>query len=425
MAQYIKNADTFGRIGTGIGQGLAEQVPKEMERNRLASGLEQLGKQEGLTPFQQFTGLVRHAHEYPQVVQSGTDLLKQQAQAKAFAKANEKPAPYTLNKQSLPQFQGRSNIPSLTKGEQLEEVQKGYIRPTLEQRDARAAQVFNENPDRFKRDPQLAVDWVDNEIATEEKRDLARTAQHERLTGIQDNVVKRLKDQSGRLNVQVPAELYSTIEDEAIQATKPKSEGGRGLSEQQAMKEFGDKLNNASRDFAKIDELGGGWGIALRPAAQTLRSMKEIQKRMEELDQTDNMAKQMISKNNISPMFSYAVSEPIHRVPELNKVMKELPALSKAETLFETLPNFEVAVPATQAVAPRLAKFIKDNPKASPLAVAYELQKKGYDPNTFLQYLTDHPELNLKQRQAEQAATPINVVAPWNDFWLQAFSGIE
>jgi len=87
MAQQIKQANIFGRIGTGLGRGLAEQLPKEVERNRLASGLERLGEQKGLTPFQQFTGLVSAAHEYPQVVQSGERLLAQQARGNAYTNA--------------------------------------------------------------------------------------------------------------------------------------------------------------------------------------------------------------------------------------------------------------------------------------------------------------------------------------------------
>ncbi len=87
MAYSVKPASIFGRVGTGIGKGLAEQLPKEMERNRLASGLKELGEQKGLSPFQQFTGLVGAAHEYPQVVQSGERLLAQQARGNAYTNA--------------------------------------------------------------------------------------------------------------------------------------------------------------------------------------------------------------------------------------------------------------------------------------------------------------------------------------------------
>ena len=44
MAQYIKNANIFGRIGTGIGKGVNEQLPKEVEHQRFRSGLQKLGE---------------------------------------------------------------------------------------------------------------------------------------------------------------------------------------------------------------------------------------------------------------------------------------------------------------------------------------------------------------------------------------------
>ena len=70
MAQSISQGNIFGRIGSEIGKGLSEQVPKEVERNRLQSSLKALGEQKDLDPFQRFAGLVGAAHEYPQIVQS-------------------------------------------------------------------------------------------------------------------------------------------------------------------------------------------------------------------------------------------------------------------------------------------------------------------------------------------------------------------
>jgi hypothetical protein len=78
MAQYIKNANIFGRIGSGIGQGLAEQVPKEIERSRLASGLQSFEKEHGnLNPMQQLARLSAIPGVTPQMIQSFSELAKQ------------------------------------------------------------------------------------------------------------------------------------------------------------------------------------------------------------------------------------------------------------------------------------------------------------------------------------------------------------
>ena len=55
MAQVIESNDIFGKIGRGFGQGLGEQIPKEMQHKRLSEGLQKLGEQTNLDPMQFFT----------------------------------------------------------------------------------------------------------------------------------------------------------------------------------------------------------------------------------------------------------------------------------------------------------------------------------------------------------------------------------
>lgn len=80
----LPRPSVFGRIGTGLGQGLAQQLPEEIERGRLASGLKSLSDQQGLTPFQQFSALASIPGITPQMIQSGAELLKQQGIRNAY-----------------------------------------------------------------------------------------------------------------------------------------------------------------------------------------------------------------------------------------------------------------------------------------------------------------------------------------------------
>ncbi len=89
MTQKIQQANIFGRIGSGIGKGLAEQVPKEIERERLSSGLKNLGKNnDGLTPFQRFAELSSIPGITPQMIQSGGDLLRHEGIRNAYGNRN-------------------------------------------------------------------------------------------------------------------------------------------------------------------------------------------------------------------------------------------------------------------------------------------------------------------------------------------------
>lgn len=81
----IPQPSIFGRVGTGFGQGLAEQIPKEIERYRLQSGLEQLANEtQGMTPFQRFAKLSGIPGITPQAIQSGAELLRQEAIRNSF-----------------------------------------------------------------------------------------------------------------------------------------------------------------------------------------------------------------------------------------------------------------------------------------------------------------------------------------------------
>lgn len=87
MSYEVKQGNIFGRIGSGIGQGLAEQLPKEIDRNRLASGLKQFEQESAnLTPMQVVARAAAIPGSTPQLIQTLGELAKQQNIRNAFGK---------------------------------------------------------------------------------------------------------------------------------------------------------------------------------------------------------------------------------------------------------------------------------------------------------------------------------------------------
>ncbi len=83
----VKQPNIFGRIGSGIGKGLAEQLPKEIERGRLAEGLQQFEKDAGnLSPLQQAARLFAIPGLTPQMAQALPELSRQQQIRDAYSK---------------------------------------------------------------------------------------------------------------------------------------------------------------------------------------------------------------------------------------------------------------------------------------------------------------------------------------------------
>ncbi len=432
----IKYGSNSGKFFAGLMEGAAQGINSGVENYRLQKGLQEAGDAKDLTPYQRFAKLSSVPGVTPQMVQSGSELLREEAKANAFArqqfpeeskeeKGEKSPAFPTLPGQSLQPQDPNKPSPSLTTEKTAQKAQEGYIPPTNQQRMSDANAAFTSNPNFFDNDPNKAIAWVDEGYARDEKIANAYQKQHENLDNIQKNVVSRLASQAEKYKVQIPPKLYNKIENEAIQATKPKIDGGEGLTEQQAKDKYGKKLDRASQEWAKTKTVGNS-AIMLRPAGESLRTLKGIQETMEEYDATDVFAKELQAENGVSPSLSYAVAQPVHKVAALNVFMKNLPEIEKIKIqgLPDTL-NPEAAKKTLQ-IAPYFGHTMKHNEKASPLAIAWELDRKGYDASVFLKWVTENmQDLNLRQDQIDQINTPQNVAPKLNDYWLQSYTGIK
>lgn len=429
MSYEVKQGNIFGRIGKGLAQGLSEQVPKEIERARLSSGLQQFEQESAnLSPIQQLARLSAIPGITPQMIQSFGELARQQARGNALGQQNQ-PKPFPFPQNQSKNLAPGSNVPSITQQQPLEKFIEGYIPKSQDEIIADAGQRYNENPALYNNDPQKAIDAAISADLRNQEIANAYEKKHKNLTDIQDNVVKRLQDQSTRLNVKIPANVYSKIEDEAIRATKPKNQGGRGLTEQQAMKEYGEELDARSRDYQAIDSIGN-WGIVAKPAKDTLTNIKALQAKFEKYNDTENFADSLIEKNKLSPKLAYSLAQPVSKFPSLNNELKKIPPLPRGKItgsqgmLVSQAPKIQDIRQKTLEVSQKLAPLLGE--KGSPLSVAYELEKKGYDPNIWINYLIDNrQDLDLKESQGRQLDKPNSLTGTLNDWWLSSWSGIE
>lgn len=224
MSYSVSPGNIFGRVGQGIGKGLADQVPKEIERNRLASGLKQLGEQKGLTPFQQYAGLVGAAHEYPQVVQSGADLLKTQAQRGnyanrtggqqgrpetqipgqnrlddvKFANMQNRSQPNQGAQEGVPQGNYPAGEPQIVEKNPLSPEFQPRIPWTPEQRDSEIGRVWDQNP-------QLTFPEVSAIVSDNERRFLESPEAYQKQQGY-------LEEQQDKINTEVDSQLRKKLQ---------------------------------------------------------------------------------------------------------------------------------------------------------------------------------------------------------------------
>jgi hypothetical protein len=183
-------------------------------------------------------------------------------------------------------------------------------------------------------------------------------------------------------------------------------------------------MDAISRDYSTLSSNAGIWGLGVlgRPSSETLGTIKGLQEKFEQRGDTENMGDTLISDHKLSPMMAFSIAEPVYKQRDVNEYVKSLPKLERIETIAETvIPKQREK---TLEIAPQLMKLMGQ--KASPLAIGYELQKKGYDPEVWRKYLLDHrKEWNPTESQGRQVEKLQPFLGKLNDWWLSSFSGIK
>lgn len=407
----------FGRLGQGLSQGLVDTVPKEVERYRMGQHLQNLGNQQDLTPFQRFSGLLTTPGMTPQGIQSGERLLSNEARAKAFNQASqpiEAPPP-------MPPMEkrggGNGKSPTTEKPSVFQKVQEGYSSPSLEEREQEATQEYHKNPARYGNDFQNALDRTNSKYAQEEKNYENAVKQHGIFTKLQDSIKGRLSRQKELLKADnIDADAYKSIENKSIKAVLPVSEGGLGMTEQQAIDKYGDELKVLAREAKQLDSIDDSNILFDRPS-EINRNISSAQKSAKSrLDENptvlQDFANKLIAKN-LSPIEAYSKAMPVSDYPKVNAIVKALPDQWKRQYT----PTGEMD--AIEKLAPLLAST-----GASVLSIAKEFEGKGYNPSKWLKYVSDNQEtLNLNAIQKDELQTRNPAFRSLNDWWLDTFTG--
>lgn len=423
MAQYIKNANIFGRIGENLGKGLAEQLPKDVERGRLSAGLKHLGEQKGQTPFQQFAGLAGLAPDRPQIIQSGTELLRQQAIIDSVnANKPKGPSPRSENPSVEPGLQPRT----ATTTESTESALNPYIPPSGPEQEEMARRLLASDPQAY-RDIESARQAISNQVAGNTNQSNALLQKRELEESVQNRAEQKLKDEIKTLGADIPGRVLSNIQQKAVDAVTSKK-----MSPDKAKVEYGKEAEKVSRDFSNIRSWGG-LGLVTKNPDDLIGSIRSLQLNAKKDGYQKEAADSMIAENGLTPQFAYASMYPVSDIKPLNEEIKGLPSIHiKAEksSAGPGLAGLKVAAgpnpkakELTLQSAPRLARAM--GLEGSPLSIGYELEKKGYDSNAWKDYLLDNAKnLNLSDHQRDELGKPRPSYFGWlNDWWLKAFSG--
>lgn len=454
----MKQASIFGRVGQALGQGLAETVPKEVERYRLKQGLEALEKDApNLSPTQQFSraltvpGLI----DRPQAIQSLGELYRQEGVSNSLmnrpkginisngdqqtnintaVKSNPNQSSQTQNQ---PNERGQTppKRPSSLTTVETEQAALNPVMPwTPEQEKQRAGELLNQDPGYYQGNYQKALDDAKSENAYRVSENQIKIGQHGAQTAgtklIDDQLQKRAESLGVNLpgmkiegGVQIPAKPYNEIREKAIEAVQ----NGK-MTAADAGVEAGEEFDKLARKYQQVKDLGTFLPL-IESAKSNKNAIKHIKNYFKETGETKNLADTLV-KGGHSWGKAYYMANPPSDQPELNKKLESLPELFSLRDLAKfpqssTNKKIEDPIDATNKIAEEVASLMVKT-KGSPLAVSEVLNSKGYDGNTFLQYVRDNREkLKIDVLQDDELGKTQNNIPTWQDFWLFRLSGLD
>jgi len=430
MAQYISPGNIFGRIGSGIGKGLAESMPDEIQRQRLGAHLKSLSEQKDLTPFQQFSGLVSAPGSTPQIVQSGTDLLRQQAilnNAKAEQPLPRKEGAQNVNV-NFPRIPAAENQPSSVTPPPRAKLQP-YLPPEFQEREQAALDLHKSNPLQFST-LDSARNYVNSNVNANIERSNAEIAAEDLRQGVQTKAEKELKNEIDTRGASIPGEFRSEIEKDMLEEVN----SGK-ISEKDAAKKYGQIASDLDRVYKNIYSWGGV-DLITNNKPELLRAMDSARQQFEKIGKPRRYAESLMAYNEVTPGFAYAQAIPVNKTPELNNIIKELKPLETPHAkkvvglpglggVGSSSATSQKKRQESEKIYPQLAKAMgKDG---SPQAIAYELDKKGYDGPGYLEYVNNNADrYDLTTGQLDELGkTNKSYFGILNNWWLQSFSGVK
>lgn len=412
------------RLGTGIGKGLGEQIPKEVERQRLKTGLEEFAREApGLDPLQAAAKYLSIHGLSPQAQQILPELVRQQSLINRYNETKNKESP-SVNVDIKLQKELEPGYRTATTPESTKSVLNPYIPLSGPEQERLARRLMAEETNAYPTiESARAAVASQNAANIQQSNALIQKAQLEE--GVQEKTEQKLRNEISTLGANVPGTVISRLQQKAVD----KVASGE-LSADKAKVEIGKDAQNASQDFSNIRSWGG-IGLITNSVKGLNTATKTLQKNAKKGGYQKEAADSMIADNLVTPEFAYARMYPVSDIESLNNDLKKLPDISVKTEKVIGLPglaglgrsNTSNNKQKTLEIAPRLARSM--GLEGSPLAIAYELEKKGYDPQVWKDYLIEN-NINLSDHQRDELQkTQPSFFGKLNDWFFRSFTGVE
>jgi len=437
MVQVIDDeysGNILGRIGKGLGKSLAEQVPKEVERYRLSSGLEALNKEQGLSPKEYFTKAlsIPGVGDRPEVVRQLSELSKHENIRNAYGKAGmqgqeplTRDVANTLAEEGFrgQQIPGTSEKAVTGKEKQRQILEKNPLREeaqpkgpwTPEERNAEKYKISQQFP--WMNPEEVSQQARENEVAererptVEQQRDASLRAVQEDLnnkftsqleTALQKEGKETFKDVTGEMQLNIRKAMENDLR------------SNPGANTDQIVKKWVDKSLDVAKAKNNFKKLASNTGYeSLFKGEQTLNQLKQYSKIFKDAGNSEEYFNILQNEMGFSPQAAASIAY------EPNPTFKEY--VNKIKPLSEK--DIGGALGRSVKYANDIENYIGNND--SILAFAKYLRDKDpfFDQQAFFKRLLEiQGDIGLNDRQKREIAEgPSDIFANWADLLFLPF----
>ncbi len=440
MVQVVDfDSGGFGRVGKGFAQGISEALPKELNRMSLSRGLERFNKESEQAnlagkPFSQseaFAKMAPYMIEHPEIARQFGEIIRSEAKVRGLTKQaqpGKEPSPFPKEEEKK---EGAEPKTGLTSREGVESTLKPTIPLTHPQVLVAAGKLQQENPQLYPT-AESAIQGVMQSEQQNQAINQALQARRQNELIMQQGIKQGLEEKKSLLNALVPGNVYSEIQNKAMNAVKPVEEGGEGLTDSQAIDKYGKEIDNISRRYDALKTIGN---ISFSNDPKEVKNnLTSTQKEFKKDGDLDNFYKTLQKRDaqGLSNSKAAVLAYPIADEKPLNNAINSLPKLSIKEMAKEEIAKGgksfkkieedvkKKSLEASKELAAKLGK------NGSPLAVGEYLQSKGYEPSIWRKYLLENLEkLDLSDWQIRQARENVSWIPNTDDMWLFYMSGLD
>ena len=404
------SGNIFGRLGQGLGQGISEQLPKEIESRRHANAIEGLANNPNLNPIQQAAAL-RRATVPSHEINTYLPLIQRQQERDIYTKKGEASQDQGINKVK-PSRQGEIPIEQDV-NIHLPNQQTGFVSPeAIRQYKSSLLQEPEkdqiENLARSKylaRNPSMPI--AEAEASARNDIKINRDAQKEANKALREDLNNRMvldlqgsglgdfKDISGKIQ----KDLLDQAEHMVNEQGKSPEEASQIVSN--IASELGETANalkeNGARSFFSTAE-----------KITDAKAQREIFKKYGYEEQFDNMAVSKLGWTR--PMVAHEL-DPLQN-KEINNIFKKFPASMTAIKGTGKMKDSDVD---------SIIENIK--PEDNLFDIEYKLRERGYNINTFkkkVKQAEHEKKISLQPQQDHQIKAAVDN-SWWGDILAEAF----